>query len=391
MDLQKVVKLTSSQYAILASGGTVGSYTGLNSSYLYMVEDSTQYIPLAGTTSLYGSIVPYGSAVTLGTNNSRFQSIYAGFMSVSSIWTQGVSWPGNIYVTANTAVVGGGGTGTLYLNAGEYVSTTASSIYTKAYKDLSIYASSSIFIGASKNLELRADGNGMAFLYGSQAVKIAAGEGMGRISALVTPAISMWLSGGYCPMIDMNANYSGYGNIYLNAGDTVNIYGDNNMYLTTASYGAIDVFCQSGKFMFRSHPVVAGWQHNIVVTHADQGTNTYAGYAFTLQITLPVSTAITNLNTLASYIYDLGFSFNVDVSKAKVYPACGYMNLGAASTSAGAYHRHIIGVTAQGTSLRPAIVRPAASSRITYGFDAVLDGATYTNPASVYDTVITLQ
>ena len=38
-NLEKVVKLTQEQYNILAAGGTVGSYTGLDPTYLYMVED----------------------------------------------------------------------------------------------------------------------------------------------------------------------------------------------------------------------------------------------------------------------------------------------------------------------------------------------------------------
>ena len=39
MALEKVIKLTQDQYNTLASGGTVGDYTGLDSNYLYMVEN----------------------------------------------------------------------------------------------------------------------------------------------------------------------------------------------------------------------------------------------------------------------------------------------------------------------------------------------------------------
>ena len=35
-DLKKIVKLTSEQYQILADGGTVGSYTGLNPEFMYL-------------------------------------------------------------------------------------------------------------------------------------------------------------------------------------------------------------------------------------------------------------------------------------------------------------------------------------------------------------------
>jgi len=40
-NLQKVVKVTQAQYDTLASGGTVGSYTGLNDNYIYLVQAST--------------------------------------------------------------------------------------------------------------------------------------------------------------------------------------------------------------------------------------------------------------------------------------------------------------------------------------------------------------
>lgn len=38
--LQKIIKVTQEQYEILQSGGTVGSYTGINANYIYLVEDS---------------------------------------------------------------------------------------------------------------------------------------------------------------------------------------------------------------------------------------------------------------------------------------------------------------------------------------------------------------
>ena len=38
-NLQKFIKVTQEQYNTLANGGTVGSYTGINSNYIYLVED----------------------------------------------------------------------------------------------------------------------------------------------------------------------------------------------------------------------------------------------------------------------------------------------------------------------------------------------------------------
>ena len=37
--LQKIVKVTQQQYDTLKNGGTVGGYTGLNASYLYLVQE----------------------------------------------------------------------------------------------------------------------------------------------------------------------------------------------------------------------------------------------------------------------------------------------------------------------------------------------------------------
>ena len=57
-DLEKVIKVTQSQYDILASGGSVGSYVGLSSGYIYLVEDPTQY----ATVGMLSAYVPYNGA-----------------------------------------------------------------------------------------------------------------------------------------------------------------------------------------------------------------------------------------------------------------------------------------------------------------------------------------
>ena len=57
-DLEKVIKVTQSQYDILASGGSVGSYVGLSSGYIYLVEDTTQY----ATVGMLSAYVPYNGA-----------------------------------------------------------------------------------------------------------------------------------------------------------------------------------------------------------------------------------------------------------------------------------------------------------------------------------------
>ena len=45
-NLQKIIKLTQAQYDTLSSGGTVGDYTGLNDNYLYLIQDSAEYLPI---------------------------------------------------------------------------------------------------------------------------------------------------------------------------------------------------------------------------------------------------------------------------------------------------------------------------------------------------------
>lgn len=42
-NLQKVIKLTQSQYNILANGGTVGGFTGLNDNYLYLIQEDYEF------------------------------------------------------------------------------------------------------------------------------------------------------------------------------------------------------------------------------------------------------------------------------------------------------------------------------------------------------------
>lgn len=43
-ELQKIIKLTQAQYNVLANGGTIGDYTGLNDNYLYLIQDDTNYV-----------------------------------------------------------------------------------------------------------------------------------------------------------------------------------------------------------------------------------------------------------------------------------------------------------------------------------------------------------
>lgn len=50
MNLQKIVRLTQHQYDILKAGGSVGDYTGIDPSYLYLISDANNFLPLTGGT-----------------------------------------------------------------------------------------------------------------------------------------------------------------------------------------------------------------------------------------------------------------------------------------------------------------------------------------------------
>ena len=53
-NLQKVIKVTQAQYDTLAAGGTVGSYTGLNDNYIYLVKDLLEYVTLTTDQEITG-------------------------------------------------------------------------------------------------------------------------------------------------------------------------------------------------------------------------------------------------------------------------------------------------------------------------------------------------
>ena len=59
--LQKIVKVTQPQYDILKTGGTVGDYTGINSNYIYLVQEDYADITYANLNST-ASIGTIGSS-----------------------------------------------------------------------------------------------------------------------------------------------------------------------------------------------------------------------------------------------------------------------------------------------------------------------------------------
>lgn len=80
--LQKIVKVTHEQYDILKNGGTVGDYTGINSNYIYLVQedyDDITYANLKSTTSL-GTIGTTSKLYGVGLDSN-------GKLAVNVPWT----------------------------------------------------------------------------------------------------------------------------------------------------------------------------------------------------------------------------------------------------------------------------------------------------------------
>lgn len=66
-NLQKIIKVTQAQYDTLASGGTVGDYTGLDPNYIYLVqEEDYSIIDIRnGVTATHKKIVQENHATLL--------------------------------------------------------------------------------------------------------------------------------------------------------------------------------------------------------------------------------------------------------------------------------------------------------------------------------------
>ena len=80
-DLEKIIKVTQAQYDILASGGKVGDYVGLQDNYIYMIEDTNEYITKSLTTTkgdmIYASAANTPARLGIG-SNGQFLSIANG-------------------------------------------------------------------------------------------------------------------------------------------------------------------------------------------------------------------------------------------------------------------------------------------------------------------------
>lgn len=95
-NLEKIIKVTQEQYDILASGGKVGDYVGLQDEYIYMIEDTNEYITTAGG-AIDGFLTitskPDGAPLILHYNNDNdyFLRIYPNANDTTNIYEIDVS------------------------------------------------------------------------------------------------------------------------------------------------------------------------------------------------------------------------------------------------------------------------------------------------------------
>ena len=114
--LQKIVKVTQQQYDTLKNGGTVGSYTGLNSNYIYLVVDENEYLPLSGGAInangaktpliLKGGVGSYREGLRIIPANNWSTIVLGGNDIKESVGTSANSWSilnnnGSFYISKN--------------------------------------------------------------------------------------------------------------------------------------------------------------------------------------------------------------------------------------------------------------------------------------------------
>ena len=142
-DLERIIKLTPAQYATLASGGTVGSYTGLDPNYIYLVEDDNTYIPTSIFTAAGDMLVAsaagtpavlhngtVGQVLTIGAsglpvwNSISIPSVYNGKLTIQGNGTTAREFTANQSSNVTLNIKGGGTTTVSVLN-NEIVITSA--------------------------------------------------------------------------------------------------------------------------------------------------------------------------------------------------------------------------------------------------------------------------
>lgn len=98
-NLQKFIKVTQEQYNTLASGGTVGSYTGLSSNYIYLVEDN------GGSSGMTNPMNTAGDIIIGGTSGAPTRLAKGTNGQVLKSTSNGIEWAdegGNIVIISKT-------------------------------------------------------------------------------------------------------------------------------------------------------------------------------------------------------------------------------------------------------------------------------------------------
>ena len=110
-NLQKIVKVTQAQYDILAAGGTVGSYTGLNENYVYLIEDTNTYITNVKTAA-GPNIGSVGTPSVTATTSGNETTLTFNYLKGATGATGGTGPQGPTGAKGNTGNTGPtGGTG----------------------------------------------------------------------------------------------------------------------------------------------------------------------------------------------------------------------------------------------------------------------------------------
>lgn len=79
-NLKKIVKTTQAQYDTLEGGGTVGSHTGLNTNFLYLVEDDNEYVTLGTAQTITGVKTFSNDGIIIGENtNNQIKNVGSMF------------------------------------------------------------------------------------------------------------------------------------------------------------------------------------------------------------------------------------------------------------------------------------------------------------------------
>lgn len=88
-NLQKIIKVTQEQYDILASGGTVGEYTGLDENYIYLVQDDSQPIIniTNGITATHKQIVTENPETLIKYGDKIYNPYYADINGIPSYYS----------------------------------------------------------------------------------------------------------------------------------------------------------------------------------------------------------------------------------------------------------------------------------------------------------------